>query len=462
LDDYLGFMDLRIKEIYRILKNTGSFYLHCFTPDSKVLMSDFSFRRIDDVKVGEKVFADSSKVEKIEKIWSHNYNGIIKEIKCMGQHVPIKSTPNHLFYVVKKEIRDICKRRFGCIKLDLIMNNVQKLTADELKVGDMLLIPKNVNRNYIISYIKTADFIQTRTSNIRKWIPEKIIFNPRLFRFFGYYLAEGRVFFTSDKKYDKKPSGIDFTININENDIKKDIIEIGKEFFNLDASILDIPERNGCRISFFSTQMGELFLNLFNTGSSKKKICPLILNADDNNLRSLVYGWLKGDGWHYINIEKNINHRIGSSSSICLINQLYLILIRLGEMPRLGISSHKGQNRSSAEKRGFYLRHTNYKVYITKSKKGSPRKHDENYIYTPITEIKDKEYNGIVYNLSIENIHSYQVNYFKVANCDSNAGFDLKILCDEIFSKNNFRREIIWNVGSVSGFKTRAKNWIRQ
>ncbi|KKM96847.1 hypothetical protein LCGC14_1173880, partial [marine sediment metagenome] len=25
-----------------------------------------------------------------------------------------------------------------------------------------------------------------------------------------------------------------------------------------------------------------------------------------------------------------------------------------------------------------------------------------------------------------------------------------------------FRREIIWNVGSVSGFKTRAKNWIRQ
>ena len=30
LDDYLDFMNIRIKEMYRILKNTGSFYLHCF------------------------------------------------------------------------------------------------------------------------------------------------------------------------------------------------------------------------------------------------------------------------------------------------------------------------------------------------------------------------------------------------------------------------------------------------
>jgi len=47
-------------------------------------------------------------------------------------------------------------------------------------------------------------------------------------------------------------------------------------------------------------------------------------------------------------------------------------------------------------------------------------------------------------------------------HCDLNAGFELKILCDKIFGRDNFKREIIWNVGSVSGFKARAKNWIRQ
>ncbi|TFG26212.1 MAG: site-specific DNA-methyltransferase [Promethearchaeota archaeon] len=47
-------------------------------------------------------------------------------------------------------------------------------------------------------------------------------------------------------------------------------------------------------------------------------------------------------------------------------------------------------------------------------------------------------------------------------HCDANAIFDLKMLCDEIFGKNNFRREIIWNVGSVSGFKSQVNGWVRQ
>lgn len=37
----------------------------------------------------------------------------------------------------------------------------------------------------------------------------------------------------------------------------------------------------------------------------------------------------------------------------------------------------------------------------------------------------------------------------------------LKVLMDEIFGERNFQREIIWRIGWVSGFKTNAKNWIR-
>ncbi|MFX1276268.1 MAG: DNA-methyltransferase [Promethearchaeota archaeon] len=47
-------------------------------------------------------------------------------------------------------------------------------------------------------------------------------------------------------------------------------------------------------------------------------------------------------------------------------------------------------------------------------------------------------------------------------HCDSNALFELKKLSDDIFGKNNFRREIVWNVGSVSGFKSQVKGWVRQ
>jgi len=47
-------------------------------------------------------------------------------------------------------------------------------------------------------------------------------------------------------------------------------------------------------------------------------------------------------------------------------------------------------------------------------------------------------------------------------HCDANASYDLKPLCDKIFGRNHFRREIIWNVASVSGFKSQVKGWVRQ
>ena len=47
-------------------------------------------------------------------------------------------------------------------------------------------------------------------------------------------------------------------------------------------------------------------------------------------------------------------------------------------------------------------------------------------------------------------------------HCDANAVFSLKPICDAIFGDNSFRRMIIWNVGSVSGFKSQVKGWVRQ
>lgn len=46
-------------------------------------------------------------------------------------------------------------------------------------------------------------------------------------------------------------------------------------------------------------------------------------------------------------------------------------------------------------------------------------------------------------------------------HCDPTASHYLKILMDSIFGVGNFRREIIWRSGWVSGFKTKAKNWVR-
>ena len=46
-------------------------------------------------------------------------------------------------------------------------------------------------------------------------------------------------------------------------------------------------------------------------------------------------------------------------------------------------------------------------------------------------------------------------------HCDPTASHYLKIVMDDLFGQDNFRREIVWSNEDVSGFKSRAKNWIR-
>ena len=46
-------------------------------------------------------------------------------------------------------------------------------------------------------------------------------------------------------------------------------------------------------------------------------------------------------------------------------------------------------------------------------------------------------------------------------NIDYNEAHYLKVLIDEVFGRENFQREIIWRIGWLSGYKTAAKNYIR-
>ena len=46
-------------------------------------------------------------------------------------------------------------------------------------------------------------------------------------------------------------------------------------------------------------------------------------------------------------------------------------------------------------------------------------------------------------------------------HCDPTASHYLKAVMDSLFGKNNFMREVIWNIAVLSGFKTRAKNYVR-
>ena len=380
-----------------------------FPPNIKVIMENFTIRAISEIKAGDQIYVDSSITNQVQNVRKFMYRGIIKVLRCTGQVFKIESPEDQLFYAIRKEIRDNCRKKYGKINVKVLEENVEIIKSKQLKKGDLLLIPKhNQKKNKV--RLRTRDFVNTTSNYIRNEIPEILNFTKELFRWFGYYLAEGMVLFTSNKRYEKKCRGISFTININEKNLAKEIICIGEKIFGIKPKLIKIIDRHAYRINFYSTQLGELIYCLFNTGSSKKRIHNFLISAPNDLLKELINGWLKGDGW-VCNIKDMI---IGNTTSIELASQIYLILINLGELPALGLSAHKNQNRTKARELGYYIRHNLYNIRLYKNKNRSHRKQNKNYVFSPILEIDSKFYEGYIYNLELQNSKSFQANYVLV------------------------------------------------
>lgn len=79
--------------------------------------------------------------------------------------------------------------------------------------------------------------------------------------------------------------------------------------------------------------------------------------------------------------------------------------------------------------------------------------------YTDIWE--NDEYLQFMYDriIIMKELLSEKGNFY--LHLDEKRAHYLKIICDEIFGEENFRREIVWDITVLSGYKTQANNWIR-
>ena len=189
-----------------------------FPNNVKVILGNNTIKSISEIKVGDEIFVNSSTQDQVQYIKKTKYKGLIKDIRCAGQVFKIKSIENQKFYVIRKEIRDYCRRKYSKINLGVLEKNIEILSSGQLKNGDFLLIPKHHQIN-TKSKMKTAKFVNTFSNKIRMKIPGILDLTKQLFRWFGYYLAEGMILFTSDKRYHKKCRGVSFTIGINEKNL---------------------------------------------------------------------------------------------------------------------------------------------------------------------------------------------------------------------------------------------------
>jgi nitrogen fixation NifU-like protein len=358
-------------------------------------------------------------------VYSRDYNGKIIELKnCLGT---VRLTPEHLVFAIKvpsgqKFLRNKWKR---------------KLIPGWYHVED--LVKRDIAVYPIMNKVQDIGFLELTTNRL-KWdfrsknLPKRIPINSNFLRLVGYYLSEGHVSLKKCSSY------IAFTFHIKEHEYVKDIQRIVKKLFNLDVVIKKIPKRNTCVVYIYSSALARFFNESFGSGAQNKKIPDQFLLLPPKKQKELIKGLWRGDG--YINLNRNGPRAGYVSISYTLIQQIKTILLRLKIVP--SIYEEKEKRVAGVNHRQSFRIHIGQReslvnlcrilgsCYIPKSFSSIDSWFDKNYIYMPITSIRETKYIGKVYNLEVQNSHSFVSDSFCLHNCGDVMYLYLKIKNDKI------------------------------
>lgn len=386
----------------------------CFIPESLVLMSDLSFKRIDQIKIGDKIldaFGKEQFVEHIHKRKTGLNEKLLKFYK-VGDGDPIICTKDHKILISNDftNIEQIPASEIKDIK-------TAKKNADYLFE---LMLWKNRNDSNNIKDIDIADYIGSlkyarKFSEHIKNINSDIKINRKIHldydfgKLIGYFLSEGSI---SDNM-----KGFRFAFNISENDLINDVINLCKKYFGLNGVRNDYPEKHLSVIYFCSSVVKE-FLRQWCYIDGDKRI--IVKNASVEYLSGILYGIIMGDG--YIN-EKNLKIEIMMSREN-LIRDIHIVSNLLGIYPLLSKTGRRSDGR--IYKSCIYIAEEYNKLNTrfnfglkenTNSINRSYRYFENGKILSRTNKVEEIDYKGLVYDLQISGSHTYIVNFVAVHNC---------------------------------------------
>ncbi len=453
-----------VETIKQVDKNVFVYPAHCLIPQTKIITNPHA-KNIEEIKVGDKVLTHLGRYRKVTQVFKRNYKGIIYHIIPWYLSLGIKVTPEHPFLAIKSYkkckttrglCRPLCSSANSCKRKYFEKYKLTWIMAKDLEKGDIIVFPR-------LKQIKDKKFFVFTYKSKRY----KIKIDTEFCRLLGYYLAEG---------YTNARDAIAFTFNPNEKEYIEDVKRLIKKKFGVEA-------KNGKGegdIVFYSKLLRALFEKLcYFTKPYKaynKALPDWALYLPLEKQAEILRGWFRGDK--------------GYTSSFILANQMKLICIRLGIVPCIYIDTklkHEKRGKHFIAERKIMARHDVYSFHylvffedkfnllsdkaFSRFKIRRNSRHgwiDENYVYLPIRKIKTEHYEGIVFNLEVEEDNSYVAECAAIHNCwtpwmsclGSKSGFDSVDECYEDQVKHVYALEtglssdppMNWRVSSLDRF----------
>jgi len=427
-------------------------------PSGHPVICNPAVKQIEDVKVGDKVLSHDGLFHKVTETYKRHYKGELIHIRLWPTFPELELTPEHPILVFRYDnssLRD------------------QWIAAADLKVGDRLAIPipKSQAGHRVL---KLEDFIavkkigsQVRHCNSQP-IPSRIKVDRDFMRFCGYYIAEGS---TDVKNW----NGLNLHFHAAETHYVSDVSQIGERLFGIPA--ITTTEGNRAKVQFRSCLMGRLFASWFGRVASERAISQWAFNLPKPLIQELIKGIWRGDGYSGVDYGQT-THRYGTVSKT-LAYQLVLLLAKFGIVAELrpyrpnntryqtqyhllvqqpysmkmsqllGIEHVERKEdyrfaQNSHQQRGHFRRRWGRIIRLYR------KPHLNRYILCRVKEIHKAPFEGDVFNLEVEDSHSYCTHVMAVHNCleivhtakkcrvPLDAFGDLEIIANEEYARKCF------------------------
>ncbi len=394
----------------------------CVLPSTLVQKSS-TLEPIARVHVGDSVLSHDGHFHDIQRIFNPSCNTTLIQLK--NQLGEIIATVDHLIFAmpIPRKINSPFVHTKNKKKIP-----PSWIHARDLKKGDVVLYPisKTIRE---ISDIPLLLSTRKRYDFRSRPLPPRLQLNEETLELFGYFLSEGHI------KHDSSEVG--FTFGYQEMKYVERVTYLIKRHFGLSSSFRRRPQNNRIDVAVYNVHLANLFRNWFGYSATTKRIPEFILFLHQDIQRGIIRGLWRGDG--YLSTER-LQPRAGFKTiSETLMHQIVWLLLRQKIIP--SVYQEKAYKKADVSRQKSYQIHVGDMTSLERLaaileisfERDSKKYHvaeswfDDNYLYIPIREISEIEFEGRLLNFEVAESHTYATDAFLVHNCGDVMRIWLKI-----------------------------------
>lgn len=359
----------------------------CTLPDA--IIAGESFKPAKNVNVGDKVYSRDGKLHKVTEVFKRHHKGVLVRINlCSG--IPLEVTEDHPVLVYRRVKNRKEMEMAGVIEENatLVPKCVYQkwrrfepvwVTAAEIRPGDCLCTPP--------IEIDGTEEIPWNTASKANLQPKATHLTPTLAYLFGFYAGDGCV---------RKKHGIEVVLGL-QDDLSR-IVEAFREL-GFEPSISHYGKYIRVRVN--NATLRDSFAEWFGGKCHEKQFPSWLMKS--KYAKEIVEGFRDADGCVY----KTRNQIV--STSLALLQQVRMLLVRLGFGPNLYEHDNTGGSYANARRTwiiSWYAEPKRNDVYTA-----------DGYRMNRVKSVLHMAHEGEVYNFEVEDTHDYIADGYVVHNC---------------------------------------------